>query len=523
MVVLVFKSNVRATDRELPLLRLALPALVGYFSAVGLAPLACAASGEVELRVADHDTHEPIAARLSLRNSKGRPVFGGNRQHVWKDHMLIEGAVVLTLAPGDYQFELESGPEYRTHRGTFQIQQGATDHHVLAMRRFIDMKARGWWSGDLQVRRAASDLPLIMQAEDLHIMAVEPPATPRRLTPGTLKPPAKPANADPQRIWSTQARSVSLPGGALGVSPLTTSDASPAMPDASAWTDWLHPDPSPIWHRDLALPVSHELPVLLAHDAVASIRVADARWGRDQLTDLTLGRQPADPRRFRPPHGPGLWTHEIYFHVLNCGFRLPPSAGSGAGINANPAGYNRVYVHCGEACDWPTWWQGLRGGKVLVTNGPMLDPRANEQLPGHVFALPDGASSLHVELALHLATRDKVDYLEIIKDGEVVSETSLDKWASENGRLPPVAFSESGWMLVRAVARTPHTFRFAMSAPWYVERAGRPRISRRSVQFFQDWLDHDARAEAPSSKLDPAIAKATAEFWRNRLEAATAD
>ena len=34
----------------------------------------------------------------------------------------------------------------------------------------------------------------------------------------------------------------------------------------------------------------------------------------------------------------------MYYHVLNCGLRIPPVAGSGSGTNDNPVGTNRVYV-----------------------------------------------------------------------------------------------------------------------------------------------------------------------------------
>ena len=40
------------------------------------------------------------------------------------------------------------------------------------MRRFIDMAADGWWSGDLDVRRPKSDIELLMEADDLHVAEV---------------------------------------------------------------------------------------------------------------------------------------------------------------------------------------------------------------------------------------------------------------------------------------------------------------------------------------------------------------
>ena len=67
----------------------------------------------------------------------------------------------------------------------------------------------------------------------------------------------------------------------------------------------------------------------------------------------------------------------IYFFRLNTGFRLPPSAGSASGVLPNPVGYNRVYVHCGEKLTWEGWFENLRKGRVVVTNGPMMQPRVH--------------------------------------------------------------------------------------------------------------------------------------------------
>jgi hypothetical protein len=90
---------------------------------------------------------------------------------------------------------------------------------------------------------------------------------------------------------------------------------------------------------------------------------------------------------------------------------------------------------------------------------------------------------------LELATRIPVEYLQIIKNGEVAAEARLADWNNKQGRLPPIAFDDSGWFLVRAVTSNVETHQFASSGPYYVEQAARPRISRRSVQFFLDWID----------------------------------
>ena len=80
-----------------------------------------------------------------------------------------------------------------------------------------------------------------------------------------------------------------------------------------------------------------------------------------------------DGRKGPGPAGNGWWTQEIYYHLLNAGLRLPPSAGSASGVLPNPVGHNRVYVGLGAGkLSYSAWLEGLRKGHCFVTNGPLL-------------------------------------------------------------------------------------------------------------------------------------------------------
>jgi hypothetical protein len=186
-------------------------------------------------------------------------------------------------------------------------------------------------------------------------------------------------------------------------------------------------------------------------------------------------------------------------------------------------------VHCGQEFSPAAWWEGLEAGKVFVTNGPLLRSVVAGQLPGYVFHL-DGRGKLSFEIGLDLATRVPVDYLQIIKDGRVEHEVRLDKFAESGGQLPPLEFDESGWFLVRAVTNNVKNYQFAASGPYYVEQAGRPRVSRASVKFFLDWIDAaEARIRerkdvdnAMREKLLAEQASARA-YFEDLLAAANAD
>jgi hypothetical protein len=268
-----------------------------------------------------------------------------------------------------------------------------------------------------------------------------------------------------------------------------------------------------------------ELPIWVAHGLVDTVGVL-----HDGLRENSSSDDPQDLARdrtlFPDPEGVGRWALQTYFRLLESGVRIPPAAGSGADASGNPLGYARVYVHCGDLFSPAAWWQGLRAGRVVVTNGPLLRPHVNGQLPGYVFRGQPG-QPLQLEVELRLSTADKIRYLELIQNGRPVQQVRLEDWASRGGKLPPVIFEQSGWLLVRAVAEHPTAYRAALSGPYYVEFAGRPRISRQATQFFLDWVDQ--RARQPQAGSDAAQAQRSLElrqardFWQQRLSAATVD
>jgi hypothetical protein len=279
---------------------------------------------------------------------------------------------------------------------------------------------------------------------------------------------------------------------------------------------------------DVKNPTAWDLPLLLATGGVDSIELASDEILRTGMRQPSGGKLPERRPGTKPqPRDQAEWWQEIYFHILNCGLRIPPSAGSGSGSAVNPLGYNRMYVWVDkQAFNYDAWWDGFRAGRVIVTNGPLIRPQANGELPGHVFTMRAG-ERFEIDVAMNLATRDKISYMEVLRNGRTAQSIRLEDWA-KTGHFPPFTFTESGWFVVRAVTETKETYRFALSAPWYVEVAGQPRrISRRSVQFFLDWLNQRA-AELPADndeeqrELTRQYAEARA-FWEELLSRANAD
>jgi hypothetical protein len=441
--------------------------------------------GELTIEVVDSGTGQPIAARMHLYAGRSTSPAATAKRSVklnmpetaeFGGHFYIDGKATLPLHVGIYNFELEAGPEYLTQSGQFEIERHADDSKRIEMKRVTDLAKEGWYGGDLDVRRKKTDLPLILRAESLHFVPL-----------GELPPKdAKESKEVPPKF--------ELDGHFLARTPY-------------AW----------------------DLPVWLASGKLDAIELINPHSLRNGVVDNEKDGRPRDKAFFPGPRGNGRWSETVYYHVLNCGLHIPPAAGSGSGFNDSPVGTNRVYVFCGNEFSQNAWWEGLKAGRVFVTNGPLLRPMVEGRPPGYTFPI-DSDGSLTLEIGLNLATSVPVEYLQIIKNGTVEAEVRLAEFKNRKGRLPPIHFDDSGWFLVRAVTSNPKMLQFASSGPYYVEKADRSRVSRASVKFFLDWLESNAARIRKQADLDDANRasllaeqESARKFFEKLLAAANAD
>ncbi len=93
-----------------------------------------------------------------------------------------------------------------------------------------------------------------------------------------------------------------------------------------------------------------------------------------------------------------LITSEIWYRLLNCGFRLPAGAGTDAFPNfaslRGPPGLVRVFVRSGSVLDHRRWLAGLKAGRTFVTNAPLLEFSLAGRAIGQVGTHSDAYSKL---------------------------------------------------------------------------------------------------------------------------------
>lgn len=447
-----------------------------------------AQSATLQIVALDADTDKPLPCRVHIKDAAGKPVRPKGLPF-WHDHFVCAGTAQVDLSPGTPTYQIDRGPEYALAAGTVAVVEASPLAVTNRLRRLANLAKEGWRSGDLHVHRPPEDMELLMRAEDLHVAPVITWWNAQNAW-RNRPPPGDPlVHFDGDRFYHLMGGEDERAVGALLYfnlsQPLDFSGAQREHPSPMKFLGEARQHKE-VW-VDVEKPFWYDTPVWLASGMVDSIGIAHNHMQRDGVYPGEAWGRARDKQRFPDPQGNGFWTQEIYYHVLNCGLRLPPSAGSASGVLPNPLGYDRLYVHLDGGLGHAEWWEGLRAGRVFVSNGPLLRCRANGQWPGHVF---QGAAeeTLSLRLEAMLDSRDPIACIEVIQNGHVARRVSFSEW-KQTASLGTVRFDRSGWLLVRVMADVPGTFRFASTGPFYVE-VGSParRVSKASAQFFLDWV-----------------------------------
>ena len=275
---------------------------------------------------------------------------------------------------------------------------------------------------------------------------------------------------------------------------------------------YVHPFDDPVVPADSATPLHNELPVDVALGLVDYMEI--------------LGF--SDHRN----------TAEVWYKLLNCGYRLPAGAGTDAMTNfaslRGPVGLNRVFVKSGAGrLDHAKFLAALKAGRTFATNGPLLELSVNGREIGSEVALTSAAK---VTVKARMRSIVAVDRVEIVVNGKVVDSLALSADHKSAAGTVAVPIESSSWVVVRAwsghsQAPVLDNYPYATTSPVYVTVAGRAQRSSADAQYFLQWLARLADAAEENQGYNTAgekahvtntIRDARVEFVR-RLEQAQAD
>jgi hypothetical protein len=411
-----------------------------------------------------------------------------------EQHFITRGDFEIRLPAGTYTLAVEGGPEYIPSSQTFTARDGGEKVLRLVPKQWIDMNRLGWYSGDLHNHRRPEDMPLLLLAEHLNIAPT--------LTDwiwedhANSKPPQAGAGiqqVDARHVYSVFDKEVERlkngPGAVdlVGLRSPISFDGYLLYPpndrfaqQAHAQKAWVDAEKI-VWRDVVAL-------VALGHIDFAGIVYNHFnRQGVETETD-SWGMVPKQRPEFRTPAGMPLWAMEIYYRFLNCGFRLPVSAGSASGVKAAPLGYDRVYVNVGDRFTYESWFRALKAGRSFATNGPMLFLTVDGKAPGAAERFED-RQPRRITVHAEATSATPLERLEIISKGKVI------RTVTGSGKLRvnvAVEVHESGWIAARVFEKPGRTVRFAHTSPVYLEFPGDRGIVAEDATFFLDWIDREA-------------------------------
>ncbi len=467
-------------------------------------------SATLQGRIVDADTGELLPARLTIQNEESgswhhaRSISPEGKAVPYDVRRTIASTEVHTslsahpfaagLPPGSYTLTAERRKEYLPASAQVTIAENIENPEevTLSLKRWSDLAAQGWYSGETHTHRRVADLPTLMLAEDLNVtLPLTAWVTDSRQTPATANknpepvPPAKLITVDPSHVvWpvNTEYEIFTVNGkqhtlGAvfvlnhqealeLSVPPVgpiaTEARRQGALLDLDKhnwpWSMMLMPimkvnlfelTNNPLWKRrflfrDWYSEYVHNLPIEMTEDGL----FAERGW-------IDFG-------------------FLNYYALINCGYDMKPSAGTASGVHPVPLGFGRVYVKVSGPFTYQKWIDGLKAGHSFVTTGPML---LTEQ----------SRKEDRVQLTGTFSAGQALGPIEIIVNGEVTQTIAppedLEPSNAQLGQRftfeATIALKSSSWIAVRGFEDRPDGRpRFAHTAPVHHRVEGRPLLPR---------------------------------------------
>lgn len=466
--------------------------------------------------VVDASHRRPIPARVYVQRDDGRFFFprsshaegtairyerrNGINTNATEFHTTLSAhPFQVDLPPGRYTFHAERGKEYRATAREVRVDDTPISVE-LSLERWIDMSSRGWFSGDTHVHRSESELPNLLLAEDLNVAfplshwVTRAYQSPTRGDKNTAPPSSVglrkiddthvfwPLNTE-YEIFTVDDRAHTL-GAVFVLGHRTPLDrgAPPVGPIAT------HA------RREGALLDldKHNWPWSMALVPLLGVDLFELANNHHWRTEFGITNWATPPPTWMKASGTPLgaerdWTEygfRTYYALLDCGFRLRPSAGTASGVHPVPVGFGRVYVHLPEGFSYESWLRGLRGGNTFVTTGPMIFARIEA----------DAVSGTVV-------SETPVREIEIVSNGDIFHRVPLQPYRNGEGaweasfRHETSSSDGTRWVAVRCWEHRPGLrFRFAHTAPVWFDDPARPlRPQRQEVEFLIGSVENEIR------------------------------
>lgn len=156
--------------------------------------------------------------------------------------------------------------------------------------------------------------------------------------------------------------------------------------------------------------------------------------------------------------------YDIWYAMLNCGFKLPASTGSDWFI----CSANRVYAYTGGPFRYEEWIGALQAGRTFITNGPALFLTVQDQIPGGIVRTEPGRL---VNAMVSWKSYHELNRVEIVWNGNVVAADKFPEGSRQGKFETEIQIPSDGWIAARLRSSERDSFFqpvYAHTSPVYV-------------------------------------------------------
>jgi hypothetical protein len=505
--------------------------------------------GQSRVRLSIRATTGPTGVRLRVTNAGGQyfaplghlptpdgtrrmagdVILGDGDESPLEVHALVYDGAEIDLPFGRYTFAARKGLEYEPVSLSVDIKPAERQTVEIPLRKFADFEAAGWYPGDTHMHFPDPfGVRYEMECEGLRVCSL-------LLLKSGYKDPPRPGDG---HFWNAEHFTGRM------------NPASDGRHFIKVGEEFRHGLLAHLIFQNLksiVWPVSigglresgtggFDWPLMMHATADARAQGALVTWAHwpypsmEAPLDIALGRidsldilTTGSPFEHHPilvgiykMHGPKVYSIppiEVYYHYLNCGFKLAASSGSDKmGLNP-PMGSARTYVKTLGPLGYDAWLDGIKRARTFITTAPLLEFSVNGSDPGSVIPLKPGDAKLRV--TARAVSIEPYDTLELLYNGRVIRRAKPSGRWMEARIDDTIDVDRGGWIAARAHGRKMLQYGatwwkqpvFAHSSPVYLEMEGRPapaadsaRLFLEQLEYLERWAQKDANFPRPENR-----------------------
>ncbi len=457
------------------------------------------ATGRLRVKVLGPDG-APVASRIYVRASDGRAYAPDGGFHrvisVTESHYFhTTGEFELELPAGDATIEAMKGFEYRPRAVTVNVARGGVESATIQLERIADLPSRGWYSGDTHIHHLHQGRFGLthetffdqLRAEDLHVTNALIHMDGTRIMGRWDDLTGKPSPlSTPEYIlqYGEEFRGslghISILGTSRFILPFTSGVRN--TPYSQPELDSRYVDEARAQGGIAGFGHPYITEVTTPERAASTLIPVDIALGKGDFYDIGA-----------------IWSDEVasselYYKLLNCGFRIAATAGTDNFSDVwrdPPAGSDRTYAHVDGPLSLESWIAAIKAQHTFGSTGPLLFLDVAGHEPGDEIRL-DGKAGNTLRVRAEATSITPMARLEIIANGKVAATVN----AADSSRITfdgSVAVPQGGWVAARVIGPSSRyvadSYAFAQTSPVYVVRNGRTFTSREDAQFFVATMD----------------------------------